>query len=136
MIAAVHAARAKQVKTYALFVGRVDQDTTRDHMQEVAQEGGGHTSFYEAAGAASLREALIQIIGAQVSCELALNGKINDPEKACEGTVKLGQRTLQCGSDWKALTDSRIEVLGGACDELKAGAELTATFPCGSITLY
>ncbi len=123
------------VLTYALFVGPANTDDVRSHMNDVARAGRGADTFFESDDADALRAALTGILADQVSCELRLEGAIQNLDAACEGTVLLGERELECNVDWRAQDPSRIEILGDACDELQAGAALRATFPCGSVVL-
>lgn len=123
------------VTTYALFVGSATT-SIKEHMNDVAEAGHGNDSFYEATDATALQTQLGAIIQGQVTCDLKLDGEIPELEDACDGTVRLDGIALECGTDWKATSTSTIEILGTACDELKAGKELTATFPCGGIVLY
>ncbi len=122
------------VRTFALFVGRTMNDTIRSHMTDVARTG-GTGQFFEATGSADLRDDISAIVRGQVSCELVLEGSIPDLSRACEGTVSLDGRALECGTDWMAVSENRIEILGTACDELQAGATLRATFPCDAVIL-
>ncbi len=129
-----NASRMYGVQTYALFVGPTTNDIVRGHLTDVAQAGGTE-SFLEATDAAELRTDIGNIVRAQVSCQLVLNGTIPEIDRACEGTVTLDGRALECNQDWMAVSGNRIEIVGDACDELQTGAALRATFPCDAVIL-
>ena len=57
-----------------------------------------------------------------------------DVASACEGEVRLGADLLECGTDWRAVDETHIELLGAACERLQMTDDtLRATFPCGVI---
>lgn len=135
-IAAVEAAFSMGVRTFVVSVGT---DVGMTHLQDVANAGLGHAAgdppaeFWVATDTTGLVTALEEIIGGVVSCQVTLEGRI-DPAEACSGTVRLGTDELECGTDWRAIDETRIELLGAACDRLQTSSdELTATFPCGVV---
>jgi len=136
-VAAVTSAYATHgVKTFVLFVGALGNATIRQHMTDLARAGHGRDAFYEATDAAALRSALQAIVSGQVSCTLALAGRIPDLQQACLGSVLLEGRPLQCGSEWRAADASHVELLGDACTAFKSGKPVTARFPCDAIIIY
>jgi hypothetical protein len=141
-IAAVERAYARGIRTYMVSVG---SDVSEDHMQDMANAGLGRdggdpdAAFWVAGDEGGLRTALREIIGGEVSCTLSLEGAI-DPSMACDGsTVQMTGRTtpLECGTDWRALDETHIEILGDACTELleSRGATIDARFPCHTILI-
>lgn len=129
----VTTAHAMGIDTYVISVG-VGIAVT--HLQEVANAGLGRGSgdpdapFWVATDTLGLHDALQTIVGGVLSCNLVLAGTIY-PALACEGTVTLGADTLACGTDWRAVDATHIEILGPACDRLlHTTDELVATFPC------
>ncbi|WP_236519165.1 vWA domain-containing protein [Sandaracinus amylolyticus] len=138
-LAAVQAAYGRDIRTFVISVG---EDVGEDHLQEIANAGIGNApdatppaEFWVATDTAGLRAALETIVGSVVSCELTLEGEI-DPDRACDGEVRLGGDPLTCGTDWRAVDENTIELLGAACDRLQSGGEaLTASFPCGVIII-
>ena len=69
-----------------------------------------------------------------LSCDLALNGTI-DPDQVASGMVSLNGQPLQYGTDWKVVNGSTLELIGAACDTLKASPSphVDATFTCGAV---
>lgn len=139
-LGAVEAAFAMGIRTYAISVG---DDVGEDHLQDVANAGLGNAPgdpdapFYVATDTTGLQDALSEIIGGVVSCELELSGAI-DPAEACMGTVSLDGMVLPCDDPdgWRAVDSTHIELTGDACDELMGGGErVTATFPCDALVI-
>ena len=138
-IAAVEAAFGMGIKTFVLSVGT---DIAMAHLQDVANAGlgrgaaGPDAPFWVASDASGLVRDLEAIIGGVASCQLTLEGRI-DPAGACAGDVHfVGEPPLMCGTDWRAVDETHIELLGAACDRLQmTGDVLSATFPCGVILL-
>jgi hypothetical protein len=93
----------------------------------------GDAEFWVAGDDASLRNALEEIVGNQVSCEVKLNGKV-DPEDACEGRVLLNGERLTCDdpNGWELADGEIIRLLGSACEDIKQSDEviLDVRFPC------
>lgn len=137
-IAAVTAAQAMGIDTYAISVGT---DVGEAHLQDVANAGLGRTvppdmnaPYYVATDTTGLSSALETIIGGAVSCTLELEGTISDLAMACAGTVRIGTDVLECGTEWRAVDATHIEILGAACDRLLSGSEeVSGEFPCGII---
>ncbi len=133
---AASAAFALGIETYVLSVGG---DVSAMHLQELANAGvgldpsDGLAPFYQALSPEQLVVAFDAIIADLISCEFDLEGVIQG--EACEGDVYLNGQLLECGSDWDALDDSTIELLGEACLEVKSGSAATveAEFPCGAV---
>lgn len=133
-IAAVESAYDMDIRTFVISVGT---DVASDHLQDVANAGLGRSGadpdaeFWVATDTTGLVTALEEIVGGVVSCDVTLEGRI-DVDEACTGTVRLGGDVLECGTDWRAVDETHIEILGEACSRLQSSGEaLTATFPCG-----
>lgn len=134
-IAAVERAFDLGVRTFIISVGN---EVSAGHQQDVANAGLGRgpsdpeAEFWVAGDDQSLRDALTDIVGAQLGCEIALEGNVQGD--ACLGTVLLNGAALTCnGNDGWVLTDpSHIRLQGSACDTLKSDPNvlLTVTFPC------
>jgi len=129
----VAAAHTVGVDTYVISVG---VGIALTHLQDVANAGlgvpagGPDAQYWVANDTTGLHDALHEIVGGLLSCHLELVGHIV-PARACEGTVTLGGTPLVCGTDWRAVDATHIELLGTACDTaLAGGGELIATFPC------
>jgi hypothetical protein len=111
------------------------------HLQQMANIGAGMppdmnpgAPVYYPEDPAQLAETLKTLIGAELSCDLALEGKGVMPGMECMGTVKLNGQALECnGADgWKLLDQKTIQLQGTACDAFKDAidARLEANFPC------
>jgi hypothetical protein len=138
-IMSVNAAMDAYAAGVRLYVISVGTDTATSHLQEVANAGvgmpvsSGTAPFWVATDTAGLRDALTMIVGGVLSCTVQLEGMI-DVAQACSGTVTLGTDTLACGTDWRAVDSTHIELLGAACTRLQTTMdELSATFPCGVV---
>ncbi len=136
-LAAVRRAHEARVRTFVLSVGR---DVSAGHLQEMAAAGVGRAGapYWVAGDDAGLRRALHEIISGEVSCTLELRGRI-DPEYACEGVVRMFGRDapLECGTDWRPVDATHIELLGDACTSLleSPAATIEARFPCHSVLI-
>lgn len=140
-IAAVERGYGAGIRTFMISVG---DEISTDHMQDMANAGlglgsGGSADYWVAGDDASLRRALEDIVGGVLSCDITLNGAIEDTADACTGTVQLNGRTLTCDDPdgWEATGPSSIRLLGTACDELTMtrGAILEASFPCDIVII-
>lgn len=137
-VAAVTRAYGLGIRTYLIAVAEEDE-LSQDHLTDMANAGVGvqagqaDAPSYRVNDDAGLRSALRGIVAGELSCIVPLKGKVtaSDP---CVGTVKLDGTALECNSDngWKLVTESSIEITGTACETLKTGKQLEATFPCGS----
>lgn len=140
-LAAVARAYRSGIRTYLVSVGR---DISEAHMQDMANAGVGNRDgepdapYWVAGDDLGLRDALRTIIAGEVSCTLELDGRIA-PEQACEGSIveMTGRGVLECGTDWRALDETHIEILGEACQEFleSRGATIDAQFPCEVILI-
>jgi hypothetical protein len=137
-IAAAMKAQAKHIKMYVVSVGK---DAAAAHLQEMANIGAGMPAnmtpgapVYYPENPAALAETLKTLIGAELSCDLALQGKGVKMGMECMGKVVLNGQELACnGADgWKLLDETHIQLQGAACAAFKdaVDASLTANFPC------
>ena len=82
---------------------------------------------------ASLRQALTDIIGAQVSCDVTLQGSVQSGDP-CGATVELNSQKLGCKDKdgWELIDPKHIRLLGKACSDFKtvSNAQVHARFPC------
>ncbi len=113
-------------------------------MQDMANAGlgmgtGGSAEYWVAGDDTTLRRALEDIVGGVLSCDINLNGTIEDISEACSGSVRLNGRELTCDDPdgWEATSPTSIRLNGDACDELtmSRGAILEATFPCDIVII-
>lgn len=134
-VAAVTRAFSMGIRTYIISVG---SDVSAQHQQDVANAGIGHQTsdpapYWRAGDDVSLRDALTEIIGAQVSCEVALEGSVQSGD-ACLGTVELNSTKLGCKDKdgWELADAKHLRLLGKACSDWKTlrNAVVHARFPC------
>lgn len=134
-VAAVTRAFSMGIRTYIISVG---EDVSQQHQQDVANAGIGRDAsnpapFWRAGDDASLRQALTEIIGSQVSCDVALNGRVESGDP-CSGTVRLNSVELMCNDEngWELADPNHIRLRGRACSDWKTlrNALINAQFPC------
>lgn len=135
-IDAVSRAFALGIRSFVISVGG---DVSAQHQQDIANAGLGRpldtadpATFWTAGDTATLRDALVEIVGGQVSCDITLNGAIEGDDE-CLGTVTLGDTDLVCNdpNGWMKVSPQQIRLLGSACDTLKAdNPVVAASFPC------
>lgn len=138
--ASVTAAANSYAAGIRLFVLAVGNGINDSHLQSVANAGAGVTAgqpdakFYVANTPADLRTAFEDIIGGVTSCELSINGTI-DEGQAMNGTVTLNGNPLQYGTDWELVNGNIVRLLGQACTALKTSQNpvVNASFPCGAV---
>jgi hypothetical protein len=142
-LAAVEAAFAAEVRTYAISVGgdAVGNPQAQRHMQELANAGVGlppggdeQAPLYVALEPDALVAAFDQIIGGVRTCTFTLEGEVGE-EHAPGGTVTLDGEELTYGVDWRLIDSMTLELLGAACDAVMAGGEheVRAYFTCEAI---
>lgn len=137
----IQAAMKAQQKNLRMYVISVGQDAAAAHLQEMANLGAGMdraaspgADVYYPEDPAGLAATLEALIGDELSCDLALDGKGVKVGSECGGTVKLNGAELECnGADGWVLTDPRtITLQGASCESFKNASDalLTANFPC------
>jgi hypothetical protein len=134
-IDAVKHAHSVGINTYVIAVADEDE-LSQEHINDLANAGVGNTSgtpaeSYRVDSDQGLRNALREIVGGVVSCKVRLEGTVTgDP---CKADVRIGGTKLTCNdpNGFELLDPSLVVLNGNACEELKAGKQLTATFPCG-----
>jgi von Willebrand factor type A domain len=137
-IAAVTRAFGMNMHTFVIGVGN---EISEQHQQDVANAGLGKmpgepaAPFWTADDDASLRDALMEIISAQVSCDVKLKGKVEGD--ACQGTVRLNGKLLECNKPdgWELVDATNVRLVGAACTEFRSSelSMLDVTFPCGVV---
>lgn len=140
--AAVNAAATSYAAGIRLFVLAVGNGIADSHLQNVANAGAGVTAgqpnakYYVANTPSELRTAFEDIIGGVTSCELSINGTI-DESQAQNGTVTLNGTVLNYGTDWELVNGDTVRLLGQACTNLKTAINpvVNASFPCGAVIL-
>lgn len=135
-VAAAQAAYGEDIGIYVISVG---DDVGEDHLQDMANagvglpiDGGEDAPYWQALDAAGLAAAFDTIINGVRSCALTVDGEI-DPEKACDGHVRVDGVEIPCNDPdgWKLNSPTEIELQGAACDLIQGGEHtVDATFPC------
>lgn len=134
-VAAVMRAFSVGIRTFIISVG---DEVSEQHQQDVANAGLGrpmsdNAPYWQAGDDASLRRALTDIIAAQVSCEVALQGSVQSGDP-CLGSVELNTQKLACKAPdgWELVDPKHIRLLGKACSDWKTlkTATVHARFPC------
>jgi hypothetical protein len=136
------------IQTYVLSVG---SQVGQDHLQDMANVGlglpedgsQGNAQFWVGSDADGLETAFRDIIGASISCDVQMDKRFDDVNKACaEGDVRLDGTPLSCPGEWRVKpgVDNVIELVDDemvdddACDTFKSGdVTFSAEFPCGAI---
>jgi von Willebrand factor type A domain len=136
-VASVERAYEAGVRTYVIAVAD-EADISEQHLQDMANAGvnGSDAPSYRVNDDQGLRDTLRQLVNREVSCKLTLDGSL-DPADACMGMVTLNGSALECnGADGFSVTGgSELTLAGDACDNLKAGGVLQASFPCDVVVL-
>lgn len=136
-VAAAAAAYAAGIPVYVLAINQ-----SSSHFQDLANAGQGvaagqpNATYFVANNPQQLADAFNTIINGVVSCELTIDGMV-DEAQAAQGTVTLNGMTLTYGTEWELANPTTIRLLGTACETLKSSAapSVTASFPCGTIIL-
>jgi hypothetical protein len=123
------------IKTYVIAVAN-EGDLSQQHLNDLANAGVGNMGgpqapSYRPNSDQGLRDALRDIISGVVSCDVRLEGTVTG--EPCEAEVTIGATRLTCNdaNGFELLGPSEVRLNGNACEELKAGKGLTASFPCG-----
>ena len=120
-----------------------DDEVGEPHLQDMANAGVGlpftdaddepeEAPFWQALDADGLALAFDEIINGVRSCVLTVDGAI-DPDKACDGQVRVDGEDIPCDdpNGWKLNSPTEIELQGDACDLIQSGEHtVDATFPC------
>ena len=144
-VTAAGASHDAGIDLFVLWVGNLSNDPadpTRSHMQDVANAGiNGTGTVYVGDDPGTLSDAFLSIISASISCDVQMDRRFDDKEKAClDGDVWLDDTPLACSETdgWRVKpgVDDVIELVGSACDTFKSGdVTFSASFPCGAIVV-
>jgi hypothetical protein len=130
-VTATKAAYTAGISTYIIGLGTVP--TT--FLQPMADAGvNGTGTAYQTADADTLATNYKSVFAAIMDCEMTLDGTI-DVAQASLGTVKANGTALVYSTDWTAVDEHTIKLLGTACTTYNStmpAQEITATFTCGS----
>lgn len=120
------------ITVHVINVSTPSQATLQQHLEDVADAGGG--KVYPGFSPGALSEAFEEIINGVRSCKIDLDGKIAKGKEST-GTVTLdGEPLVLDGDDgWQVNSPGQIELLGAACEAIKKGGhDLAIKFPCES----
>jgi hypothetical protein len=142
-VPSINAALKAQAKHLKMYVVSVGQDAAAAHLQEMANIGanvdrmtGGATVYYPD-NTAALKETLETLIGAELSCDLALDGQGVKLGQECTGTVMFEGQPLECNGDngFELKDPKTLTIKGTTCETYKSSIDSTvsAVFPCESI---
>ena len=146
---AVTAATAAHVAGVDVFVLSVGDEVGASHLQDLANVGvglaengsEGDAPYWVGNSPQQLADAFTQIIAASISCDIQMDKRFDDKDKACndpQSNVRLNNVPLSCPSEWRVKpgADDVIELVGDACTTFKTEAStFSATFPCGAIVV-
>lgn len=116
-------------------------NVTSPHFERLAVAGRGPgAKVFFGNNTTDLVAAFNEVVRSVISCDLKLDGKINE-SFASQGivTVKNGEtgqvKTLTFNSEWKLVNNDTVQIVDAACTDLKntPKAEVSATFPCGGV---
>jgi hypothetical protein len=135
-IDAVKHAFSLGIRTYVIAVAN-EQDLSQGHVNDLANAGVGNMGgtqapSYRVNSDQGLRMALREIVGGVLTCAVKLKGTVTGD--ACDADVRIGSQMLTCDEEngYQLVDPSTIQLNGAACEKLKDGEQLTATFPCGA----
>ena len=123
---------AEGITIHVINVSTPSQATLQEHLEDVAEAGGGQ--IYPGFSPGALSTAFEDIINGVRSCKVDLDGQIAEGKEAT-GTVTLDGEILVLDDPdgWQVNTPSQIELLGSACEAIKSGGhDLAIKFPCES----
>jgi len=137
-VAAATRAYDNGIRLYILSVG--EGQISAGHLQDMANAGTGQdlatgmAPYTEAGNPAELTDQLLALVEGQLSCELTLDGVI-DQSQAASGTVTVNGEEKTFNVDWEIVDGDTIRLIGQACDDLLNASDPTveATFPCGVV---
>jgi hypothetical protein len=142
-VPSINAALAAQAKHLKMYVVSVGQDAAAAHLQEMANIGAGvdratgGAEVYYPTNTAALKSTLETLIGAELSCDLALQGQGVKPGQECTGTVTFEGQPLECNGDngFELKDPKTITIKGTTCETYKSSVDSTidAVFPCEAI---
>ena len=135
-VTAATTAYTNQISTYIIGLGNADGDGNWNTFQtNMANAGvGGTGTTYNVTSPATLATAYTTIFNLVLDCEMTLDGTI-DIAQASLGTVKMNGTALEYTTDWTAVDDHTIKLVGQKCTDYNSAMttpEITATFTCGS----
>jgi hypothetical protein len=142
-VPSINAALAAQAKHLKMYVVSVGQDAAAAHLQEMANIGAnvdratGGAEVYYPTNTAALKTTLETLIGAELSCDLTLDGQGVKMGQECTGTVTFDGQPLECNGDngFELKDPKTLTLKGTTCETYKNSVDSTvdARFPCEAI---
>jgi len=143
-VQAVEYGQGLGVDTYVLSLAEAGGPFA-EHLQALAnvgvgmaRDGGQAAPLYVPNDPEQLAQQLSELISLNVSCEVTLNGTV-DEQRAMEGMVALNGELLDYGDadGWTLVDERTIRAEGVACERFKteSTAYLEASFPCEVFTV-
>lgn len=143
-VEAVEYGKQLGIDTYVLSLAE-STGQFAEHLQTLSNVGVGlprdaavGAQVYEPSNPEQLRRDLLELIMGSVSCDVTLDGTVDD-ERAMEGMVALNGELLEYDDPdgWTLVDERTIRAQGAACDRFKEqpSSFLEATFPCEVFTV-
>ena len=138
-VTATKAAFSTGISTYVIGIKENGNNVPISFLQPMANAGLGNTSAtssptYAAGTATDITSYYTAIFNQIFDCRLTLDGTI-EVAQASLGSVKSNGTELAYSTDWTAVDDHTIQLLGAACAAYNAATPvpaITAVFTCGS----
>jgi Mg-chelatase subunit ChlD len=137
VLAAANKAASRGIKIYVISLAEATGEFA-DHLAEVAAIGQTDT-VYSPQNKEDLISELKDIVGATVSCDIALTAGRVKLGAECKGELTMNGQELECGPDaadgWELLNETTIQLKGSSCDtfRLTPSTEIRASFPCEAL---
>jgi hypothetical protein len=133
----VTAAAKAGIRTYIIGISVTGEAQT--HLEQLAGLGKTGAPAFSPASKNELVDALSQVVGGAIGCQVALNGAVTLGQE-CTGYVELNSKSLGCNdpNGWKLADESHIELQGLSCKSFMNDpkAIINAGFPCEVFTIY
>ena len=134
VIAAAHKAESRGIKIFVISLAEASGEFA-EHLAQVAAIGQTDHVFSPQTKADLVSE-LETIVGAAISCEVELDGRVK-VGRECEGEVSIDGEPLACNGEngWELVDERHILFKGQACDDfrLSPSARAAARFPCEAL---
>ena len=137
VLAAANKAASRGIKIYVISLAEATGEFA-DHLAQVAAIG-KTDKVYSPQNKEGLVSELQDIVGATVSCDIALTAGRVKVGAECKGELMMNGQLLECGPDatdgWELLNETTLQLKGQACEDyrLTPSAEIRATFPCEAL---
>lgn len=136
VIEAVNEAHRQGIRTFVVSVG---DDTSLEHLQQVANAGlgldveTGNAEFWNGRSPARLAQAFDEASARATTCYGELSRSMRDLSRACEIELTIGGEPFTCddaSEGYRFPDEDHIELAGDACAAFQAADEVTLDAPC------